>query len=75
MLYILNRLGMSGEKGGDDILRICECLHNNGRPISQVSIGQLCELLSDAPKTWSSVSAVRSRSACRTWHIWVLRIS
>ena len=23
---------------------------NNGRPISQVSIGQLCELLSDAPK-------------------------
>ena len=50
VLYILNRLGMSGEKGGDDILRICEYLHNNGRPISQVSIGQLCELLSDAPK-------------------------
>ena len=48
VLYILNRLGMSGEKGGDDILRICEYLHNNGRPISQVSIGQLCELLSDA---------------------------
>ena len=23
VLYILNRLGMSGEKGGDDILRIC----------------------------------------------------
>lgn len=39
VLYILNRLGMSGEKGGDDILRICEYLHNNGRPISQVSIG------------------------------------
>ena len=35
---------------GDDILRICEYLHNNGRPISQVRIGQLCELLSDAPK-------------------------
>ncbi len=50
VLYILNRLGMSGEKGGDDILRICEYLHSNGRPISQVSIGQLCELLSDAPK-------------------------
>lgn len=48
--YILNRLGMSGEKGGDDILRICRYLHNNKKPISQVSIGQLCEILSDAPK-------------------------
>ena len=50
VLYILNRLGMSGEKGGDDILRICQHLHSNKRPISQVSIGQLCEILSDAPK-------------------------
>lgn len=48
--YILNRLGMSGEKGGDDILRICQYLHSNKKPISQVSIGQLCEILSDAPK-------------------------
>ena len=48
--YILNRLGMSGEKGGDDILRICQYLHSNQKPISQVSIGQLCEILSDAPK-------------------------
>lgn len=48
--YILNRLGMSGEKGGDDILRICQYLHNKKKPISQVSIGQLCEILSDAPK-------------------------
>lgn len=50
VLYILNRLGMSGEKGGDDIQRICQYLHNNKRSISQISIGQLCELLSDAPK-------------------------
>ena len=50
VLYIPNRLGMSGEKGGDDILRICQYLHSNNRPISQVSIGQLCEILSDAPK-------------------------
>lgn len=50
VLYILNRLGMSGEKGGNDILRICQYLHSNGKPISQVSIGQLCEILSDAPK-------------------------
>lgn len=50
VLYILNRLGMSGEKGGDDILRICQYLHSNSRSISQVSIGQLCDILSDAPK-------------------------
>lgn len=50
VLYILNRLGMSGEKGGDDILKLCHYLHSNKRSISQVSIGQLCELLSDAPK-------------------------
>ena len=50
VLYILNRLGMSGEKGGDDILKICQYLHSNKRPISQVSIGQLCEILSDSPK-------------------------
>lgn len=48
--YILNHLGMSGEKGGDDIMRICQYLHSNKRPISQVSIGQLCDILSDAPK-------------------------
>ena len=50
VLYILNRLGMSGEKGGDDILRICQYLHSNSHSISQVSIGQLCDILSDAPK-------------------------
>lgn len=50
VLYILNRVGMSGEKGGDDILKVCHYLHYNKRSISQVSIGQLCELLSDAPK-------------------------
>ena len=54
--YILNRLGMSGEKGGDDIMRICQYLHSNKRPISQVSIGQLCEILSDAP-TFTSYSS------------------
>lgn len=50
LMYILNRMGMSGEKGGDDILKICHYLHYNKRSISQVSIGQLCELLSEAPK-------------------------
>lgn len=50
VLYILNRLGMSGEKGGEDILKICHYLHYNKKSISQISIGQLCDLLSDAPK-------------------------
>lgn len=50
VLYILNQLGMSGEKGGNDILKLCKYLHSNKKPISQISIGQLCELLSDAPK-------------------------
>lgn len=48
--HILNRIGMSGEKGCDDIIKICQYLHANNKPISQVSIGQLCELLSTAPK-------------------------
>ena len=47
---ILNRIGMSGEKGCDDIIKICQYLHANNKPISQVSIGQLCEILSTAPK-------------------------
>lgn len=47
---ILNRIGMSGEKGCDDIIKICQYLHANQKPISQVSVGQLCEILSDAPK-------------------------
>ncbi|MEG0987578.1 MAG: DNA-binding domain-containing protein [Clostridium sp.] len=50
LLQVLNRLGMSGEKGGDDILKICHYLHYNKRSISQVSIGELCNILSDSPK-------------------------
>lgn len=48
--YILNQLGMSGEKGCADILKICGYLRDNHMPISQISIGQLCEILSDNPK-------------------------
>lgn len=48
--YILNQLGMSGEKGSGDLLKICQYLYENKTPISQISIGQLCEILSDNPK-------------------------
>lgn len=48
--YILNKIGMSGEKGGEDIRLMCEYLHNNGKTISQVGIGELCSILSETPK-------------------------
>lgn len=48
---ILNQLGMSGEKGTDDILRICQYLLENQVSSAGVSIGNLCITLSDSPKT------------------------
>lgn len=48
--YILNRVGMSGEKGCPDIIKICEYLHSNQIPVSQLSVSQMCEKVSDSPK-------------------------
>ncbi len=48
---ILNQLGMSGEKGTEDILKICEYLLQNRLTSAGVSIGNLCAALSDSPKT------------------------
>ena len=48
--YILNRVGMSAEKGSPDIITICEYLHNNKIPVSQLSVAQMCEKVSDSPK-------------------------
>lgn len=48
--YILNRLGMSGEKGCPDIIKICEFLHNEKLPVSQLSVTQMCEKVSSTPK-------------------------
>ncbi len=48
--YILNRIGMSGEKGCPDIIKICEYLHDNQIPVSQLSVAQMCEKVSDSPK-------------------------
>ncbi len=36
--YILNRIGMSGEKGCSDILKICDYLHRERIPVSQMSV-------------------------------------
>ena len=48
--YILNRVGMSGEKGCPDIIKICEYLHSDQIPVSQLSVAQMCEKVSDSPK-------------------------
>lgn len=48
--YILNKIGMSGEKGCPDIIKICEYLHENKIPVSQLSVAQICERVSDSPK-------------------------
>ena len=48
--YILNRIGMSGEKGAEDIVRICEYLKSSGKPIASMSIGRICEVISETPR-------------------------
>lgn len=48
--YILNRVGISAEKGCPDIIKICEYLHNEKIPVSQLSVAQMCEAVSDSPK-------------------------
>lgn len=48
--YILNKIGMSGEKGCPDIILICEYLRSNKIPVSQLSVAQMCEKVSDSPK-------------------------
>lgn len=47
---IINQLGMSGEKGTDDLLRVCRYLLETRTPVSCTSITHLCETLSDSPK-------------------------
>ena len=48
--YILNKIGISAEKGCPDIITICEYLHKNRIPVSQLSVAQMCEKVSDSPK-------------------------
>ncbi|MVB12795.1 Chemotaxis response regulator protein-glutamate methylesterase [Caprobacter fermentans] len=47
----MNQLGMSGEKGCIDILKICQYLHENKISIYQVNIGRLCGQLSTVPQS------------------------
>lgn len=47
---ILNKLGMSGEKGAKDIISICNYLINNKQNMSDVSINDICNKLSSNSK-------------------------
>ena len=48
---ILSRVGMSGEKGSEDIIKICMHLKENKISVSGISVGQMCEAISDSPKS------------------------
>lgn len=47
----MNQLGMSGEKGCIDILKICQYMHDNKLSIYHVNFGQMCASLSEAPQS------------------------
>ena len=49
--YLLGQLGMSGEKGGQDITEMCLKLLELGQPASQVGMSALGGLLSASPRS------------------------
>ena len=57
--YILSQLGMAGEKGAQDITKMCLALLERGQTASEVGVSTLCASLSDAPRTMEQ----RSRRA------------
>ena len=48
---ILSRVGMSGEKGSEDIIKICMHLKENTISVNGISVGQMCEAVCDNPKS------------------------
>ncbi len=47
---IVSKLGIMGEKGGDDILFICQHILRKGEQNQDISVRDFCEMLSDNPK-------------------------
>lgn len=47
---ILGKIGMTGEKGTEDIVKLCRYLKDNDTSIGAEGIGSLCRVLSDQPK-------------------------
>jgi len=50
MQLILNKLGMSGDKGSKDIISICEYLINSKQNMSDININDICKKLSPNSK-------------------------
>jgi len=46
---IFSKLGIMGEKGGDDIITLCQHILRRNDPGADYSVRDLCELLSDNP--------------------------
>lgn len=49
--YILSQLGMAGEKGSQDITKMCLYLLKEGQTASELGVSALCAALSDSPRT------------------------
>lgn len=47
---ILNRVGMAGEKGTEDIIKVCLYLKEHNSSLAAAGIGNICALLSPGPK-------------------------
>ncbi len=47
---IFSKLGIMGEKGGDDIIYICQQILRKGDKNADISVRDFCEMLSDNPK-------------------------
>jgi len=47
---IFSKLGIMGEKGGDDIIQICQHILQKGSEASEHNIKEICELISDNPR-------------------------
>ncbi len=47
---IFSRLGIMGEKGGEDIVDICKYIINNNIANFEFKINEICKMLSDNPK-------------------------
>lgn len=49
--YILGMIGMLGEKGTNDIIKICSYLLESGKYYDECSLKDLCKILGENPKT------------------------
>ncbi len=59
---ILVRIGMAGEKGSADIVRVCTYLNKKGISMRRENVRNICSKLSDAPKSMEQ----RMRRAVQT---------